>query len=222
MKKMAAEKTGIFIVYSERLFCDGVRSMLAREDEYFISGTVENNDTVLNEISSCHPDIIILEVEQANTITIALIDSIRALFTSIPVFLIASVLKKGLTENIIDSGIAGFIFKSGSKDELLKALSKLRTNDRYFCLEISHLLLKDFQELNDDESDLLTYRERQILELLIDGETNHNIAGLLRISENTVKSHRRNIMEKFGAKNLLGMVRYAYEKNLINRSQPAI
>ena len=176
----------------------------------------------MNEISSCHPDIILLEVEQANVLTIDFIDTLKAKHHSLPIFLIASEMKRGLTENIIDSGISGFIFKSGNKDELLKGLSRLRSNDRYFCTEISQMLLKDFQDLNQDKDELLTYRERQILELLVDGETNQKIASVLRISENTVKTHRRNMMEKFGARNLLGMVRYAFEKNIISRNEPAV
>ncbi len=219
---MAAEKTGIFIIYAERLFCDGMRSMLAGEEEYYISGMSDNTGLAINEISVSHPDIIILEVDQASTVTIGNIDSLRSIYPGLPVFLIASEMKKGLTENIIDSGIAGFIFKSGSKDELLKGLSRLSSNDRYFCREISQMLLDDFRDLNHDNHEFLTYREKQILELLVDGETNHKIAGILRISENTVKTHRRNIMEKFGARNLLAMIRYAYEKNIISRNQPAV
>ncbi len=219
---MSVEKSGIFIIYSERLFCDGMRSMLVGEEEYYISGMTDRAELALNEISSCHPDILLLEVEQANVLTIDFIDTLKAKHHSLPIFLIASEMKRGLTENIIDSGISGFIFKSGNKDELLKGLSRLRSNDRYFCREISQMLLKDFQDLNQDKDELLTYRERQILELLVDGETNQKIASVLRISENTVKTHRRNMMEKFGARNLLGMVRYAFEKNIISRNEPAV
>ncbi len=196
--------------------------MLTGEAEFYISGTSVNSDVAINEIANCVPDIIVLEVEQANSFTIAYIDNVKCHFPGLPLFLIASEMKKGMTENIIDSGISGFIFKSGTRDELLKGLSRLRSNDRYFCTGISELLLDDFQDLNNDNEEFLTYREKQILELLIDGETNHRIAGILRISENTVKTHRRNIMEKFGTKNLLGMIRYAYEKNLIARNQTAV
>jgi len=219
---MDSTKSGIFIIYSERLFCDGIRSMLAGEKEYYISAVAAKNEIPFEDISLSQQDIIIFEVEQSNTSAIADIAIIRAAFPGRPLLLIASEMKKGMTENIIDSGISGFIFKSGNREELLKGLSKLRANDRYFCTEISELLLNDFRELNDEDEELLTLREKQILELLVDGGTNHEIAGILRISENTVKTHRRNIMEKFGTRNLLGMIRYAFEKNLINIRPTAV
>lgn len=219
---MESDKNGIFIIYSERLFCDGIRSMLHGENNYYISAISPKNANPFDDISLSQQDIIILEVEKANTSTISYIAKIRGTFPGRPLLLIASEMQKGMTENIIDSGIAGFIFKSGNREELIKALSRLRINDRYFCTEISELLLDDFRELNDEEEELLTYREKQILELLVDGGTNHEIAGILRISENTVKTHRRNIMEKFGTRNLLGMIRYAFEKNLVNTRQTAI
>lgn len=213
---MKSGKTNIFVVYSERLFGDGISSILSSEGDVDVSGISETGDSFFSNIPVRTTDIIIFEVDQANAVTIAYIEQLKKTKSGLPVLLIASSMKKGLTENIIDSGISGFIFKSCQREELMKALSRIISGDRYFCNEVSEMLLNDFWELNHDDNGFLTYREKQILELLVAGETNHNIAGILRISENTVKTHRRNIMEKFGAKNLLGMVRYAYNENLIN------
>lgn len=224
LKKLSMQsgKIRVFLIYTERLFSDGMLSILSSEKDIDISGIVEAGKSFYSNFSVQAIDLVILEVVQANALTIDYVEKIKKISSGLPVLLIASTMKKGLTENIIDSGISGFIFKSCNKEVLMNAFSRIISGDRFFNHEVSEMLLNDFRDLNHEDSGFLTYREKQILELLVDGETNHNIAGILRISENTVKTHRRNIMEKFGAKNLLGMVRYAYNENIINPGYSSI
>ena len=86
----------------------------------------------------------------------------------------------------------------------------------YICADISKSLLSGKRRIQEEENKLLTDREKEVLFLLVNNTSIKKIAHSLKISENTVKTHRRNIHSKFGVSNLIGLVRYACRSNLID------
>lgn len=121
-----------------------------------------------------------------------------------------------LSGKLIDSGIDAYILKSSSKSDLLAALIKIAEGNNFFCSEIIKSKLPTNNNHKNSNEIYLTRRETEILSLLVNGRPNVRIAKELNLSESTVKTHRKNILAKFGVKNLIGMIRYACRSRLLD------
>ena len=123
----------------------------------------------------------------------------------------------------IKAGADGYLLKGSSKEEFLKALQTIANGGKYFSGDISSILIgqlnnsTSIQESNpiQDEEQLITKREREILKLLLSGKGNKEIAEALDISKRTAEVHRFNLMKKLKVKNLMELSNKANEYSLI-------
>jgi len=147
------------------------------------------------------------------------LNHIQTLVASYPllnILLISLLPRTNIGFDLLDSGISGYLLKSCAKEDLMSALNKISENKPYICSDITQNLFTGKRKDQDKKEFDLTDREKEILSMLVSSHTNKQIASKLNLSENTVKTHRRNIHAKFGVSNLLGMVRYACRSNLID------
>ena len=115
----------------------------------------------------------------------------------------------------IKAGIRGFVVKSQAAGELVRAIREVHGGAFYLCPGVSKTLVQAYLGKTDLPSDPLSARERQVLQLVAEGKSTKEIAGLLGISFKTVESHRARIMEKLGLHETASLVRYAIRKGLI-------
>jgi DNA-binding NarL/FixJ family response regulator len=120
-------------------------------------------------------------------------------------------------KNLIELGIDGYLHKNIEPTELILAIKKVLAGKTYFTQEISSKLIQDMivKKRKNQIAQTLSERELDILRLLIDENTVADIADKLSISPRTVENHKSNIMEKFGAKTMIGLVKKAYDQKLI-------
>jgi DNA-binding NarL/FixJ family response regulator len=116
----------------------------------------------------------------------------------------------------MDTGIHSFILRNCNKEDFFNALSHLDDNKKYYCSTITQMLLQEYHDMKNEGSRLLTQRELDVLKGLVNGNTNKDISSDLKINESTVKTHRKNLMNKVGAGNLFSLVRYACRNKLID------
>jgi DNA-binding NarL/FixJ family response regulator len=118
--------------------------------------------------------------------------------------------KKEIIRDLLDTGAEGYLLKDIEKKELLKAIAEVASGKYYYSGSVATLMMQSLTE-----KDLLTRREKEIIGLIVLEKTNTEIASTLFISEHTVESHRKNIFRKTGARNIVGLIKYAYENKLI-------
>ncbi|NOQ27285.1 MAG: response regulator [Bacteroidales bacterium] len=210
-------KTDIFISYTERLIHDGIYSLITTHGGYNIVGSSENNDEIFKLLKQHSFKILIIEFSFPNRCSLKYISKIKTDFPDIKLLLISSLFTQGLIHNFIELGVDAYILKGCTQAGLFTALEKIENNDKYYCPTITHLLLDEFKNNNEKKSEVLTSRESEVLKFLIDGQANTRIAKGLNISLHTVKTHRKNIMDKFGANNLISVLRYACREQLIDQ-----
>lgn len=214
---MASRQNQVLIGYSSRLFSNGLESIIDGFDKF----TVENSVPVGDKLKSLlgnngTPDFLILEVDHPGKRDLSYIKLLAESHASVKILLLSHLSNSHMTSDLLESGILGYLLKSCSRQDLLSALTKMSEDKPYFCSDITTTLLAS-QHVNETSTvHTLTEREIAILTLLVQGQTNKDVAEHMRISENTVKTHRRNIQKKFGTSNLLGMVRYACRENLVD------
>ncbi len=118
-----------------------------------------------------------------------------------------------LVKEILKSGVNGYVLKSDTRVELLRAIQEVQAGKIFLSATINKLLIVNLQ--NPDEGKLLTDREREILKLIAREFSNKQMAEELFISERTVETHRKNIFRKTGTGSLVGLIKFAYANNLI-------
>ena len=117
---------------------------------------------------------------------------------------------------IDDSDIAGYVLKNLGKHELIAALEKIANGGVYFSEEVLEEMMKASERKKTSDDVHLTIREIEIIRLIEKEQTNKQIADNLFISERTVETHRKNIFRKTQTSGLIGLIKYAYEHQLIH------
>ena len=120
----------------------------------------------------------------------------------------------------LDAGARAYLLKDNADEHIEGAIRSVVTGRPFFSPSIAHALLEDYVRLMrerriQDSYDLLTERERQVLQLLAEGKSNKEAAAILNLSPYTVESHRQNLMQKTGLHNTAGIVLYAVRKGII-------
>jgi len=120
----------------------------------------------------------------------------------------------------LDAGARGYLLKDNADEDIERAIRSVAAGRPFFSPLIAHALLEDYVRLMRerrirDTYDLLTDRERQVLQLLAEGKSNKEAAAILNLSPYTVESHRQNLMQKTGVHNTAGIVLYAVRKGII-------
>ncbi len=115
----------------------------------------------------------------------------------------------------LKAGVRGYVLKSQATAELVQAIQEVMHGGRYLSPGISEAVVQAYLAKTDLPSDPLTPREREVLQLIAEGKTTKDIAGLLGVSIKTVESHRVRIMEKLDIRQTAGLVRYAIRRGLI-------
>jgi two-component system, NarL family, response regulator NreC len=121
----------------------------------------------------------------------------------------------------LNVGVKGYLLKESAEEDLLLAIKAVAHGKPFFSRAINETLLEDYmrmlkQQGLSDTFDLLTAREKEVLQLLAEGKTNKEVAQLLDVSPYTVESHRTNLMQKLGIHNTAEIVLYAVRKRLVS------
>ena len=120
----------------------------------------------------------------------------------------------------LKAGARGYLLKDSAESDIINAIRAVSQGKAYFSPEISRMLMDDYvrnlqQRGVDDSYDLLTAREREILQLLAEGRTNKEISALLNLSPHTIETHRGNILQKLNLHSLPELILYAVRKGVI-------
>lgn len=115
----------------------------------------------------------------------------------------------------LKAGIRGYVLKAQASTDLINAMREVLRGSVYLSPGISEAVVKAYMSKRDQPSDLLTDRERQILQLIAEGHTTKKTASLLDLSVKTAESHRTRIMQKLDIHDTAGLVRYAIRRGLI-------
>ncbi len=201
--------TNISIIYNHLLWADALQALLQREKTLHISNKINISSPSAFNIKS--KSIIILEATYPNA---ALVNNVVRLKKSgIKVIVIGYHLDNEFIELLLIEGLDAYVLKTCGKANLFEAINNVNQGGKYFCAPIAECLSKRLYKQSDD--DKLTLREKEVLIGLVSLQTTTHIAKNLNISEATVRTHRKNIMRKFGSKNYIGLLRYACREGLL-------
>jgi DNA-binding NarL/FixJ family response regulator len=207
----------VFLLDDHTVLRQAVRVMLESEADIEVVGEAGDASAGVPEIVRTNPDVALVDLKMPGTSGLSAIRSIRedAPRTGIVVFTMYK--NPAYVYEAMNTGASGYILKSATREELVRAIRAVHQGSGFLQAEVTKPLLLRLAADAKVESDRtnLTLREIEIVELLAEGHGNREMARLLAISEETVKSHLRRIYEKLGASDRAQAVAIALRQNLI-------
>ena len=190
--------------------------ILGAQADMEIIGEAANGRDAVDLALSLKPDIVVMDVAMPE---LNGIEATRRLFTTEPhIRVIALSMHKDsvYVREILRAGARGYLLKDSGADDLVKAVRAVAGGESYLSPAVSNAVLDDYRKHVTNPIDLLTSREREVLQMLAEGKTNKEIATVLNLSVYTVDAHRGRIMEKLNLHSINELVRFAIRNGLID------
>jgi len=211
----------IAIVDDHQIVRDGIKILLEDEPGFDIAFEAESGDKAVKLSEEHEPDLIIMDITMPIMNGIEATQIIKEKFPDIKILALTMLTEDQHIRKMIKAGASGYILKSSGKEELIKAINSIIDGKHYFSDDATQTILKQLVEptvskTTEPKNANITDREMEVLKLIVDEFTNQEIAEQLYVSVRTVDSHRRNLLQKTGAKNTAGLVKYALNNNLFD------
>jgi len=200
----------VFIVDDHYMVIEGIRSLLQHERTIEWSGHATNAASCMAFLQHNQPDIILMDINLPDKSGIELCKELKEKYPSIFIIGLSTFNKQSFIQKMMDSGASGYVLKNATKEELLEAIKTVIKGKLFFSDEASHTLQK-----NEEKKIVLTRREKEVLGMIAEGLTNHEVAAKLFISTATVDTHRKNLLAKFDARNIASLIKTAMQLQLI-------
>lgn len=198
----------------------GLSLVLSAEQNIEVIGEAEDGHQALDLVSRLQPDVVVMDIAMPNLNGLEATRQIRQRFPEVQVVILTMHDDRLYYLQIARAGAAGCVLKRSMGKELVSAIEAAARGESYLPPSVTAMVLEDYRRLAArpavEEGDPLTEREREILQLVAEGQTNRAIADLLTLSIKTVQAHRANIMEKLGAHDRTDLVKYAIRTGMIS------
>ncbi|MBS1508059.1 MAG: response regulator transcription factor [Bacteroidetes bacterium] len=204
------KKFSVLLVDDHRILLEGMISLI--QEPFFTKETASSGEEALRFIKSTDFDVMITDYEMPGITGLELVKAARAAQPEMKIIMLSMHDDPSVVREVLKTGVLGYVLKKDTHKSLTEALTKVIEGKRFLSDEIAEILIHQPME---EEKGVLTSREIEILRLVAKEFSSRQIAEILFISERTVETHRKNILKKTGASNLVGLIKYAYANNLI-------
>jgi two-component system, NarL family, response regulator NreC len=198
----------------------GLRLLLDQQDDFQVVGEAADGREAVMLAESLRPDVAVLDITMPNLNGIEAAHQISAKHLGIAIVILSMHADEGYVLRALKAGARGYLLKESPERDLLPAIRSVIDGKAFFSPIVSRLLVEDYvrqmqaKDLNDSY-DLLSPREREILQLVAEGKTNKDVAVMLNLSLYTVETHRSNILEKLNLHSVPELILYAVRKDVI-------
>lgn len=209
----------IIIADDHQLFREGITKLLSNATEIEVVAQAENGEEAIVVVSKYMPDLILMDIGMPVLNGIEATRMIIHQFPEVKVLALSMHADKEYIKDILDAGASGYVLKSCTYAELVKAIRSVVDGKKYLSEQVTEIVLQDY--LAKDEDNLepkvsLSKRELEILKLIAEGKSSREISEGLFISIKTVGTHKQHILKKLELKTNADMVKYALREGIIS------
>lgn len=209
-------KTRILLADDHAVVRQGFKMILSAQSDMEIVGEAANGRDAVELAEQLKPDIVVMDVAMPE---LNGIEATRRLLASLPhARVIALSMHKDsvYVREILRAGARGYLLKDSGAEDLVRAIRAVAGGESWLSPAVSNAVLDDYRRHVTNPIDLLSSREREVLQMLAEGKTNKEIAGVLNLSVYTVDAHRGRIMEKLNLHSINELVRFAVRNGLVD------
>lgn len=221
-------KITVLLVDDHTVVRQGLRSLLASETDIEVVGEAETGRAAVQMAKKFLPDVIVMDIAMP---VLNGLEATRQIVHEIPsarVIILSSYSDDEYVEQLTDGGAIGYLLKQTAANDLIKAIREAKQGNAYFSPSISRRMLENYRRAFMSGQPVrktvesLTSREREVLQLIAEGNTNKQIAAELCISIKTVEKHRQQVMNRLNIHDIAGLTRYAMARGIIEAKSPLL
>jgi DNA-binding NarL/FixJ family response regulator len=210
----------VLLVDDHKIMRDGIKAILGRGDEFRVVGEAENGTDAVQFVKRERPDLVLMDIGLPGLNGVETTAEILRFHAECKIVILSMYDDENSVVGAIRSGARAFVLKKASDTDLMDALRTVARGGAYLSPQVSDRLLARIQkgDLDSKQSssalEVLSPRELQVLRLVAEGKTSKEIAVVLDLREQTVRSYRKTMMKKLGVNNVAGLTQLALSTGL--------
>ena len=203
----------------------GIRALLESRPGWEVCGEARDGREAVEQAATLKPDLILMDIGMPNLNGLEAARQILISSPKVAILILTMHDSDNVVREVLRAGARGFILKSDAGRDLVAAVEALQRQRTFFTTRVSEMVLDGFldKEKNggapvaekDSSTDVLTAREREVIQLLAEGKTSKEVAALLNLSVKTAETHRTNLMRKLGLHSVADLTRYAVRNGIV-------
>jgi DNA-binding NarL/FixJ family response regulator len=195
------------------IILNGLQKILAGAPDIDITGVFNNGKDLLEAIEQVEPDVLLLDIQMPGLSGFELAATITKKFSSVKIIALTNIDVVAQIKKMLQLGVMGYLLKDASPEIIIESIKRVNAGEQYIQEQLKIQLLNSLTFGNGKQ--IVTRREKEILQLIVDEFTNQEIADKLFLSLRTVENHRNNLLQKLQVKNTAGLVRVAIQDGLV-------
>jgi len=214
-----SKKIKVLIADDHAIMREGIGALLALHDDIEVVGEAANGRETIEAACKLIPDVVLMDIAMPFLDGLEATRRIRKASPNTKILILTQHDNKEYALSSVKAGAAGCISKKAVSAELISAIRAVNGGYSFLYPSMAKVLIEDYLLQTADEKDpfdILTDREKEVLQLLAEGHTNQEISDLLVVSIKTILAHKTKIMEKLGIHNRTELIKYAIRKGLIS------
>ncbi|MDO8490724.1 MAG: response regulator transcription factor [Dehalococcoidia bacterium] len=220
------DKVRVLIADDHTIVREGVRALLALYPDIEVVGEAADGKEAIDRAVELRPDVVLMDIAMPGLGGLEATLEIRKSCPDVKILVLTQHENREYVQRFLKAGASGYVLKKAAGTELVSAIRMVRQGGIYLQGPVASSVIGESLgpgsvEAGPADYDSLSDREKQVLKLLAEGQSNKEIADLLCLSIKTVMAHRANIMEKLGIHNRVELVKYAIRRGLI-QVQPEV
>jgi two-component system, NarL family, nitrate/nitrite response regulator NarL len=195
----------------------GLQACLARQQNIRIAGEAVDGDDALRKARELKPNVVLMDISMPGMNGLAVTQVLRKELPLVKVLVISVHRNKDAVFRVIQAGAHGYVSKEAPSEEVVRAIEMVASGEPFFSEEIARAALTEFVNSGGKKEPFsqLTSREREVLVLIAEGQSNKEIADKLGIGVRTIETHRERIMRRLNIHSVAGLTKYAIANQLI-------
>jgi DNA-binding NarL/FixJ family response regulator len=211
----------VLLADDHKLMRAGLRLVVDQQPDLSVVGEADDGRQAVELAKSLRPDVVVMDIGMPNLNGIEAARQIRDIRPDAAVVMLSMHSDEGYVLRALGAGARAYLLKDSATTDLVQAIHAVFEGKSFFSPAVSKVLLQDYMRKlqrsgAEDSYDLLSPREREVLQLVAEGKSNKEIASLLNLSVYTVETHRAKIMQKLNLKGVPELILYAVRKGIIS------
>jgi two-component system, NarL family, response regulator NreC len=212
------DKIKVLIADDHRLFRDGLMKILESCNDIEVIGEASDGQEALKKVEQLNPHVILLDLSMPKLSGLEVARRLKKEHPEIKIVILTMHEEEEYTLKMIRIGVSGYLLKDSAARDVIDAIRNAFLGKAFFSPQVSKILAESYRDVTaseDDPYERLNDREREILQLILEGNTNKEIAGTLFLSPKTVDNHRTNLMKKLNVHSVSELVLWAAKKGIL-------
>lgn len=218
------KRISVLIAEDHQMVSEGIRMMLKLEPDMDVVGDAKNGREAVKLATELRPDVVLMDIAMPGLNGLEATRQLMKVRPESRIIILSAHSDDAYVKNAVDSGVAGFLLKQDSSQNVCLAIREVQRGGIYFSKSIAKRFLRmnpeslDRKGKKERKEKLLTSREMEVLQLIAEGKANKETAIELGISIKTVEKHRGHLMDKLDIHDTAGLTRYAVMSGIIESS----